>query len=304
MRFSSRLINREFAQWVSIVGSVVAIISSFVGWVGATPKWAFAIAFIFLAIAVVALAAYEAAMRRTAEGDLKSCSAERQRAEKECELYRKTADQHIDALGAMHSVVHDLRDFMVKAEVSGWNNGVRNTEIYHTFVGVMDDVARIYSTLTGRACSACIKLFTEEKDANHNEKLVTYCRDRASAKVRGRNDGSESFTVAGNSDFHYIINGDENWFVSNDLREHDGYINERSNWMRRYVSTVVLPIQRTNTAGEPDDLLDILGFLCVDSKVANTFDEETSVTVGGCIADSLYWPLHQHQRLSTEAPDD
>lgn len=300
MRFLSPFVNRHVAQWVSVVGGAIAIISSLIGWIGITPKWVFAVAFIFLAIALIALAAYETAMRRSAEGNLKSCNAQQEAVEKERRQYRDKLASYSGIFDAMHSVVHDLRDFMVRAEVADWATEARDMAIYHVFVGVMDDVGRVYSTLTGRRCSACVKLFTDQQDPQGNKKLVTYCRDRYSSKERGRQDGREFFTVAGNTDFHYIINGDENWFVSNDLCEHDGYINQRANWERRYRSAVVLPIQRTNTNGEPADFLDILGFLCIDSTCTGVFDEDTCVRVGGCIADNLYWPLHQHQRLSDE----
>ncbi len=102
--------------------------------------------------------------------------------------------------------------------------------------------------------------------------------------------------VRDNTDFQDLARGDAQVFFCNDLPKEvgRGYVN--SHWDRDllrsgkypYRSTVVWPVKgvfvdEPNSGFEP-----ILGFLCVDSAVEDTFDEALDVPTGRALAHAFY----------------
>ena len=50
------------------------------------------------------------------------------------------------------------------------------------------------------------------------------------------------------------------------------YMSSNPNWRKEYSSSLVLPIKKANDSG----VTDIVGFLCLDSLDADTFNEEVN----------------------------
>lgn len=54
------------------------------------------------------------------------------------------------------------------------------------------------------------------------------------------------------------------------------YMSSNPNWRKEYSSSLVLPIKKANESG----VTDIVGFLCLDSLDADTFNEEVNRLIG------------------------
>ena len=320
-RFSAarrRVTYRAFG-WLSAIGSLCTIAMTIAALAGSLAPWVFAIGFVAFSVTLIGLVLYTTGARRTAElklehsrGDSRVLEEGKRSLEEHIrglearlEAGSKAFGSHRLAFGDIHRMVHELRDYLYEADVSDWDGEERRRELYRVAVGILGDVSAMMTRLTGRTCATCVKLFVDPPDAsNEDGTLITFCRDRESARTRGQRDRQETFQVSENHDFSRIVHSDENFFTSNDLSGHEGYYNERPDWRSRYLSALVLPIQRSNIGDEPERFHDILGFLCVDAKETQVFDESFSVELLAPISDSMYWPLHlMHQATRRETPD-
>lgn len=300
-----RVFNRKNLLLVTWIAAALTVLNTVLAWVPSTPPWVSAAGFLAFSVFLVCLTTYEAYARRSAEVKLAEC---RGKNESLHETYRACCDslgKRKAVSGRLHGLAHDMRDHLARVLLPS----IENTAFWHAgasvswdtsqavFARVMDDIATVFLQLTGRPCGVCLKLFAQDP-ASKADMLFTWCRDRESARRRGQDNGKGFFPVAGNAAFHYIMNSEENYFLSNNLQEHQGYFNNhRSDWDRHYRAALVLPVQRRGLPDEPAGYNDLIGFLCVDSIHTDVFEEPEMVELCACIVDNMYWPLRCLQSL-------
>lgn len=197
----------------------------------------------------------------------------------------------------LHRMAHNLRDGIRRWSVPSRNGGAGRDNAQQGFAKVMDHIAAAYSVWTGAKCAACLKLFALSDGEQDSFRLATFCRDEDSSDRRGARDGDDYTTLAENGAFNHIVNAkQENYFLSNDLVGERVYYNHgRGDWSDYYRSALVLAVQCTPLKGERKERTDLLGFLCVDSMEPGIFREPEMVRFGGCIADTMFWPLRVMQ---------
>lgn len=138
-------------------------------------------------------------------------------------------------------------------------------------------VQQTIQNATGKKVRVCIKMIREE---NENE-LYTYCRDNITLG-QCKNEHNQHIEIDKNTDFANILSGNVDVFIGNDLKK-DYRKNKYYNTTRdfKYQSTIVAPISLVYTYEDSQESIsEYFGFLCVDSKFKNFFnDEQTQIFV-------------------------
>lgn len=187
------------------------------------------------------------------------------------------------------------------AEINTANAQIRNTNILDSQTGTnylmtyCESVSTIFSLLKGHRIGVCVKLLSE--DVSGKAVVITQARDSYS-NAHNRKTGSADkteHTMEANSDFSFIYNNiesdteDTSYYHSADLVKETDYRNSRLNnwkvkkipfipeklvrkysWPLPYRSTIVVPIIPLN--GNYQNLDNLRGFLCIDSKKTKTFN--------------------------------
>jgi hypothetical protein len=209
----------------------------------------------------------------------------------------RRAARHADAAQQLHEAMHKLRD---AAFVQLLNRGTAGHE--SEFLGLLREcstaVSRAFTTTTGAKCRVTIKQVIV-KDGVETVYVQDLSRSEGSRPVRTLD------SVADNTDFEILLEGGEDYFLSNDLaqlREKNNYKNSHAqpDSPLPYNSTVVWPIRKVLVdalsaaeLGAVSDWQDLLGFLCVDCKEVEVFDN-ADVQMGAALADSLYSVLRPY----------
>lgn len=184
-----------------------------------------------------------------------------------------------------------------------------------------DYLSYVAKTIIDVDSNICIKIIETESLMNNNIedwKVKTIARN-SSTDARRRHNDERSISIRGNSDFWEIVSQAEiDEFIAPDLqklkrqREENGkaYLNTTKNYLKRYHSTIVVPI-KTGIDNIPDVIKSkinsndtennpyyhIVGFLCWDSK--SVFDDDNEkflslVAVLESYADMIYLLLQNY----------
>lgn len=211
---------------------------------------------------------------------------------------------------------HDLRDDIKDLENYGKkiNAGddkekiILKEEMFKKFVESMqryiDFISEYFSDYCGSTISACIKIIKLDKDNQDiddikNRRAITLVRSSATKRERSKN--NEEVTVVKNSDFLFLCTGANVFYGKADLDQeyskHQYNVEDDYNtWHSKYISTLITPIRYYNkhrryTTNDNRIELDILGFLCIDSKKKQInwedFDSH-ELQLMAIISDSLY----------------
>jgi hypothetical protein len=217
--------------------------------------------------------------------------------------YRRT--RYAAAVDEMHNAVHHVRDGASALLL----RDAAAQDVIESICRVLDSVASTFNIITGENCRASLK---EVSRAQNNGESPAVVDGDDSAELRrlevttmARSGHSETKAdrmrhfVDQNTDFESLfLNPGQRWFMSNDLTQLEHYKN--SSWQgdgpRDYRSTCVWPIEKRDAFGASKH--DILGFLCVDSKEAEIFDDRFDFWVGAGVADALYPLLKMLHRQS------
>lgn len=114
--------------------------------------------------------------------------------------------------------------------------------------------------------------------------------------------------VGDNTDFRAIMDSGASHYYNNDLPAAVGQGYRNSHWSEEmiqrktypYQSTIVWPIAGLPSVAVQNPSAKLLGFLCVDSAAAGTFDEELDVPTGEVFAHAMYSALRLYRE--TQAP--
>lgn len=209
---------------------------------------------------------------------------------KECLKYAK----------GFHKVLHCLRDMNKSLD----NLCIRTKEINkEDFIRMItSDCINIVNNLSGilsdsEQCQVrvCVKLndFIKEDETNvENMNLITFARSGYEGVNAALREHSKPIKVTENTDFEYIFNIKEvreedsiHYFYQKNLKKYNRKLLQESNgenhyknsdkqWSKKYNTTIVMPMRYLKSSTEKEVLYDIIGFLCIDAKKAESFENE------------------------------
>jgi hypothetical protein len=215
-----------------------------------------------------------------------------------------------DNLHSLHGFNHCVRDAAFHiSEQDG------DEKVLDSLRRSLQELAKIFSDLTGRKCRVCIKeVYCDDPSHSPKErafKVRTLCRDNIEEENADR-ERSDDY-LDRNTDFRELwLDTTMKCFFSNNLTREDYYDNSHWNQnMKRtrtypYLSTIVWPIRKVRRGSNRTPLNDqerhdTQGFLCVDSKYTYIFDESMDSELGAACADALYTVL---RALKTDEDND
>lgn len=207
------------------------------------------------------------------------------------------------------------------------------TTSYHSeLIFVLDYLCNIMKNYTGKEIKACIKLIMYNENDENDEiidvnktVLTTFCRSSNSEIDRGLYEDrleNQQIKLCDNTDFLDIIdnvNGSTiDYFYQGNLLEYDKvlkqqgkrYKNSNEKWSDFYIGTIVVPIQIKFSKlyhQKKDDSNHVIGFLCIDSDVADAFElkqEKFNVNVVKSFANIIYILLGQYRHYLKKLNND
>ena len=175
------------------------------------------------------------------------------------------------------------------------------------------EVGRIFGTITALPCRAAIK-WLEEPPSSPIELDAWPVRDLVRSHARRSTGTTGGDFVGNNSHFRTIIEGRQEFFLSNDLPEmflrgeyansHWTYDDVRDNRID-YRAAIVAPIGRfledrtmATALGFEAVGQDLVGFLCLDAKERNAFEEERDINLALALAHGLFPVLHLYRQVA------
>ena len=262
------------ADIVSIATAIVATWSLVSD--GPVPQAILAIGLGFLALAFMGLSFH--LQRRQA----KELVEERRRA------------RHSESLAYMTESAAVLRDAMAILAAGG-----HPTTFEEPAKRAVTSLAQAMTVATGCKCRIVVKIIYAP-GGRDDVAVKTFATSEPTRPRRGAPTSID--WVKENTDFDEIFYRDSDYFLSNDLKSELGYKNSHFNRevLERgypYRSTIVWPIY-----GYREDRAQVLGFLCVDTKATDAFDQDRDVVVGETMASFWYLALQRYKE-SVDAAD-
>jgi hypothetical protein len=204
--------------------------------------------------------------------------------------------RYAEAQSFIHDAYHKLRDAM-------WAVAQDNSALAEQdFKSVLKALAAAWSLITGAACRVCVvDLFCADPEATSNDDsfhVRLLCRDSDASFHNSR----KPDLLKENSDFYKLWSDPtQRWFMSNDLLKElkRGYRN--SHWPAEivargeveYIAACVWPIRKTLTPAiqqnkSPEECQVLLGYLCVDCKTRDVFQDRYDFHLGAAFADTMF----------------
>jgi len=268
--------------WVSLIGGVASILGLMIS-LASPGDWqtkhiaVSSAAYILFLIGIELYILIERGrLVRKHDSALREATSERDSALREVERVRAYRANY----EPLHAISHAFRDsFSVRfgQDVKKVEFETQDSEFC---LKVLEIVSVVFSRLTGTTCATCIKAYIPS-----HEVMVTIGRDNVSKAERYE---VLVTRVQDNTAWMHIVRDQQTHFFSNNLRllaAANAYKNDRSDWGKFYMSTIVWPIRKVGTQASPFHLF---GVLCVDSKVPDAFDEKGCFPVGSAVVDMIY----------------
>jgi hypothetical protein len=221
------------------------------------------------------------------------------------------------------AIIHDLGQIYLDIQTLPGGYTASRREILEGCRHVVNTLAIAMKSVTGKACSVCIKTMVYDKwEALDRPAVVTLCRDDLSVDREKRSiSGGVKHWVDQNFDFeqlHRLADTPSPYFLNNFLPAVANYKNTsfkvygdapRSRfslfrdyfWTLPYKSTIVVPISpRPDRHKQP---YEIVGYLCVDSPSRFAFREKHDVEVMIGIANCLYELVYRYAQPDAAPPE-
>lgn len=216
--------------------------------------------------------------------------------------------RYAEALPRVHRTFHLLRDSWYAHHHAHDSQMAVNGQIE----SALSEFASAMSIVTGVHCRACVKvLYVADPDTRQPGRewaVQTFVRDSHDPKDSVL---SEDW-VSENTDFEELLWKERSSYFLRNRLPYPGYKN--SHWtpeqMERglmdYAATIVWPIRKRlqgpdQKSGTPHATRGIIGFLCLDTRSRNVFNERYDVELGAAVADTLYVVL---EPIITAGPAD
>lgn len=218
-------------------------------------------------------------------------------------------------MGIIHEINHEIRNELqfIKnddlIEIQNMESIKKNVK--HSIENILNKLVKFFAISMNQRISVCLKDFVI---LNNNEikeqKLNNFARsdntNNSRKKLRSH------ILIKDNTDFDniYCTDNDSGVFCCGDLMEKyrkNEYKNSTNNWSFYYNSTICVPIRfEINTNSETQIAYDIIGFLCIDSKMKNLEWEDVdhfAISTLCAVADALYPYLKSFKKLQMRKSD-
>jgi hypothetical protein len=245
-------------------------------------------------------------------------------AKRETQLGRHS--KYVATLHQQQEVTEQLRDLRIFLRRFGPSAEAPTAEVLARSKKMIEEIltiyAQIFTSLVSARCRMCIKLVNTstprgEKPSPDDFLVYTLRRDTIS---QSQEEGADTERLrdkvdklTDNSDFLSLFAphaGDRGFFFSNDLSAEPGYSsssfryrmsdpNKRqpNQWPLWYRSTIVWPVRRDRRDELGITEPTCLGFVTVDSHIADVFVADEHVPLGAMLANALYPILDQYITL-------
>lgn len=228
------------------------------------------------------------------------------------EKYANITEKH-------HSCFHiarDIQSFLNEFNLQTLNDKDKEHVFFVTTIGlikILDNVATMYSMLTGTRCRAAIKTIYQKEDKLF---VRTLARDTASYEKNFEKD-KQRFkenidSIEENEDFQLLYEENipgQNYFFCNNLIKRKNYKtssfklygNPNQTWYEKsfckgwtlpYRSTIVWPIQQKKNTYFHFKEIGCIGFLSIDSESRGVFKKNWDTWLGGGISDAVFHPIN------------
>ena len=212
-------------------------------------------------------------------------------------------------------LIHKVRNKLGEAEGEDYLSTSMRKDLLDTCGEILETLVKLQMALNGKKkISACIKLTlpigtTRINDETKKETfLTTYARTKNTDHRRKKK--REPTPIEGNTDFESIIDGDD-CFICGDLptlQSNGRYRNTTTEFGKYYRSTICVPIRLLKSilmddSFESEDVYELLGFLCIDTKeLMPEWENEDSFAfhLTALFADSLYILMQKYMSLPPE----
>lgn len=226
-------------------------------------------------------------------------------------LFQKNKEEQIYVKA--HKEINAVFSIIYKMNM---NNQDSKENILRSASDVCTKLAQIFSDLKGCKCNVCIK-YLRSTDSKKKEdiEVATLVRDTYFSNDRDLIDKNKNIKhiLSNNDDFWILFKKigtlEGRYFMSNSLPDREGYRNTSflacgdntsltyfhsntpyeykiKHWPLKYFSTLVVPIIIDIDGVSPEDSL--LGFICVDSKEMNIFNEDIDPEILIGCGEALY----------------
>lgn len=237
----------------------------------------------------------------------------------------KKLHRYAQSVFYVHYIVHSVRD-----EIASMEAGQR-VDLEELIQDIVDATSNCFSLLTAKRCRCCVQ------EIKPNQDVVTLVRDRITS-TQSPNTGNHN--ISENTDFSnlwYGRNGCPRFFLSRNLvalwragkyrnSSFEAYgepttmsvlgLTFVTKWTLPYKATIVWPIRyipdgckwpvlnERDLAAIPQDKRPFVwGFLSIDCKSKNTFDNLHAPELGAAIADAIFAVLHAARMNAQRLPN-
>ncbi len=237
--------------------------------------------------------------------------------------------RYSESYESTHAAVDTIRDvhhYLERCNNTSDPTKFNKEKFRKMLVTALTALSNAYTTATAVRCRTCLKLIGLTKNhpsGNNGQSLDNYyvqsfARDMVSAEQKKHDDENENekHIVGKNTDFSDLAEMRRNYFFEGNVWGGDHYRNTSfpehkptSSKGLVYNSVIVLPIrykldaqeiEERKQAGTPDSALgdqDLYGFLAIDAKPRNAFNERYDVQIGAVIADALHPVLTAYNKV-------
>jgi hypothetical protein len=272
-----RLFRLTWNDVLQLAGSIASIIGLAIA-IKLENYWLAGVLFTVIVVAVILTSREENATLRAENTNLTQRLAN---STKENEAFKYAAEQ-------FHKINHDYRDILCEM-FSGSKPKTDKDELRRferrILESVCQKVEKIFRKFIEADCMVTVKYITKTDES-------MYCETHVRSETLSERDRSRPtrFVIKDgeNSAFDMAIRvspGTVSHFYSTDLTREEGYRNQRSDWKRFYLSTIVVPIRYVNPQkSQSDDI----GFLTVDTMATNRLNNTYHVQYLAALADQMY----------------
>lgn len=173
--------------------------------------------------------------------------------------------------------------------------GFQKEDFMKAMILFCNNLKEIFEKTTMSECSVSIKVPITDYKVSEKSVLKNLTRDKDHQDRDTEQYKGIKHTIIGNSAFNnclnkVITNQQEKFYLNNDVNNSKNYLNTskecHKNGILPYNSELVYPITPIITEGQSH--FHCHGFICVDSKKKNAFDDKYSVAIIEGVADGIY----------------
>lgn len=242
-------------------------------------------------------------------------------------IHVRKLNRYADIPPFIHFVNHTVRDVLTRTRKriakKTFSDGDIE-EIEQATVSILNAISQCFSILTGSHCGVCIKEILDPEKEGDRPRLTIAYRDSYSQMTRGVDDSlQECHVIDADTPCASVFSGENGChrgYLCNDVKHEwtrENYVSpsfERyggppqfftifgltlvRNWCLHYKSTIVSPIrfrsyprnggQLSSSGKKFAPRSDYWGFLCVDAKKRNLFNESRHREVIAAFSDALF----------------